>query len=245
MHTIFETSDIWGGLIAKLSGPTVLVSSRRDMGILRSTKHRIAYRLMGQLFDQVQAVSDEVRDYCIRADGLNPQRLVTLYNGIDVPNVMLDNSTRNPPMGLDLGGASHRIVTVGNIRRIKGIDVTVRTAAKVCRRYPRAVFLIVGALVEPQYYEEVKGLARTLNVAENVRFLGSSNDVFSLLKLCDIFCLLSRNEGFSNAVLEAMGCGLPCVVTEVGGNREAISEGRSGFSCQVRMCTPLPTESSR
>jgi glycosyltransferase involved in cell wall biosynthesis len=62
-----------------------------------------------------------------------------------------------------------------------------------------------------------------------MKFLGPSRDVFSALKQSDIFCLLSRNEGFSNAVLEAMACGLPCVVTDVGGNREAISEGQTGF----------------
>jgi glycosyltransferase involved in cell wall biosynthesis len=76
---------------------------------------------------------------------------------------------------------------------------------------------------------ELEDLARSLNVTQNIRFLGASDKIFSLLKMCDVFCLLSRSEGFSNALLEAMACGLPCVVTDVGGNREAVVDARSGF----------------
>jgi hypothetical protein len=48
VHTFFETSDLWAGAVAKLSGCPVLVSSRRDMGILRTRKHEVAYRLMNR-----------------------------------------------------------------------------------------------------------------------------------------------------------------------------------------------------
>src|SRR5689334_19704878 len=48
VHTFHETSDIWGGFVAKVSGCPVLVSSRRDMGFLRSKKHEIAYRFLGR-----------------------------------------------------------------------------------------------------------------------------------------------------------------------------------------------------
>jgi glycosyltransferase involved in cell wall biosynthesis len=228
VHTFFETSDIFGGLVAKLSGARVLVSSRRDMGILRSAKHRVAYRFMGRLFDQVQTVSEQVRDFCIREDRLKPERVVTLYNGIDLQNTATEN-TGGGRSAVDLNRANHRIVTVGNIRRVKGIDVLVRAAAQVCQRYPGTLFLVVGEIQDAQYYQELLSLARSLNIFDNMKFLGPSRDVFSVLRQSDIFCLLSRNEGFSNAVLEAMGCGLPCVVTDVGGNREAISEGRNGF----------------
>ena len=65
VHTFFETSDIWGSIVAKLSGVPVLISSRRDMGILRSRKHFMAYKFTGLLYDAVLTVAPQVRDYCI------------------------------------------------------------------------------------------------------------------------------------------------------------------------------------
>src|SRR6266478_1780815 len=70
VHTFFHTSDLWGGMIAKLSGCPVLISSRRDMGLNQSLKHRVAYRLLRRMFDQVQAVSEQVRSYSIAEHGL-------------------------------------------------------------------------------------------------------------------------------------------------------------------------------
>lgn len=54
-----------------------------------------------------------------------------------------------------------------------------------------------------------------------------------LLKMSSVFCMLSRSEGFCNALLEAMACGVPSVVSRVGGNPEAIRDGESGFLVPV------------
>ena len=228
VHTIFETSDLWGGLVAKLSGCPILISSRRDMGFNQSAKHRMAYRVMRPLFDQVQTVSEQVRQMCIRDERMAPDKVVTLYNGVDMDLVGHANGEGELRRSLELGNASHVITTVGNIRWIKGTDLVVQVAAKVCAKYPKAVFLIPGKVLEKEYYEKILQDIRALGLTSNIKFLGSSDQVFSLLKISDLFCLLSRSEGFSNALLEAMACGLPCVVTDVGGNREAIENGSNG-----------------
>ena len=228
VHTFFNTSDLWGGLVARWSGVPILVSSRRDMGILRTSKHRIAYRLLAGMYDQVQAVCEEVREASIRQDGLDPGRVVTVHNGVDLDEMhsapALDRTTLP-----ELTGASHVIVNVANVRRVKGIDVLIRAAAPICRKFPRLRVLVVGHISESAYFEELKTLAQNLGLEENIKFLGQRHDVFSLLKSCDVFCLLSRSEGHSNALLEAMACGLPCVATRVGGNAEVVIEEQTGF----------------
>lgn len=229
VHTFFETSDTWGGLVAKLSGCPLLISSRRDMGILRSGKHRLAYRVMGPFFDRVLTVSEEVRSSCVRQDGLDPRKVITVHNGIELEKIRASNGGEPPRRDLGTARAAHRITAVGHIRKVKGFDIFIRAAAIVRREFPQAEFLIIGAVHEPEHLQELQELTRSLGLTETVRFLGGSENVFSLLKTSDVFCLPSRSEGFSNALLEAMACGLPCVATRVGGNAEAIEDGVSGF----------------
>jgi glycosyltransferase involved in cell wall biosynthesis len=229
VHTFFSTSDLWGGLIAKLSGCPVLISSRRDMGIQRSAKHQLAYRLLGGMFDQIQAVSDEVRAFSISQDALNRGRVVTLHNGVDLEEIQQACGIPRSDPTLALQQASHVIATVGNIRPVKGTDVLVRAAALVSKQFPLAAFLVIGGVQDHEYFRSLQQLAASLGITRSIRFVGLRYDVVSILKSCDVFYQSSRSEGLPNAILEAMACRLPCVATDVGGTREVVADGRSGF----------------
>jgi glycosyltransferase involved in cell wall biosynthesis len=231
VQTYFETSNLWGGIVAKLSG-ALLLSSRRDMGILRRGKHALAYRVVNRLSDRVLAVSEEVKRFCAIADHIDPQKISVVYNGVDLREIAAQ-PVENPFATADWAGASHIITCVGNIRRIKGIDVLVRTAQRVCRELPGAVFLVAGSLYERDYSEEIQKMICSLGLEHNVKLLGFIGDPLPLLKMSDAFCLLSRSEGFCNALLEAMACGVPSVVTRVGGNPEAVNDGENGFLVPV------------
>ena len=228
-HTFFETSDLFGGLVSKLSGCPVLISSRRDMGILRTPKHRIAYKLMRRLYDAVLAVSPQVRDFCIQADGLDPARVQELVNGLEMEQIDRAPGRAVMRWQIAIHDSLPLIITVANIRRVKGIDVLVKAASLVHARYPQALFLVVGDGSEMEYCRELEDQVGLLGLSGNFWFLGAREDVFSLLKMSDVFCLPSRSEGSSNALLEAMACRLPCVATDVGGNRDAIRDGENGF----------------
>jgi glycosyltransferase involved in cell wall biosynthesis len=229
VHTFFETSDLWAAPIAKLSGCPILVSSRRDMGILRGRKHHLAYPIVNRLFDRVLAVSDEVRSYSLNHDHLPPDRVETLYNGVDLEVLSARVANSDARLLLGLRADVPVISTVANIRPVKGIDVLVRAAAHVCREFPEAIFLIAGSVLVPETYTELQAQVESLGLKSNVRFLGKQSNPYPILQTSDVFCLPSRNEGFSNALIEAMGCGLPCVATRVGGNAEALAEGTSGY----------------
>ncbi len=232
VQTYFETSNLWGGLVAKLSG-ALLLSSRRDMGILRKTKHALAYRVVNQLSDRVLAVSEEVKRFCVDADRINPDKVSVVYNGVDLEHIAAEASDANLFADADWANASHIITCLANIRRVKGIDVLIRTAQRVCRELPNAVFVIAGSLYERTYSEEMQAMISSLGLGKNVKLLGFVGDPVPLLKMSDAFCLLSRSEGFCNALLEAMACGVPSVVTRVGGNPEAITDGENGFLVPV------------
>jgi L-malate glycosyltransferase len=232
VQTYFETSNLWGGLVAKLSG-ALLLSSRRDMGILRKSRYALAYCIVNRLSDRVLAVSEEVKRFCIDADRIDPNKVSVVYNGVDLKQIAAENSDDNPFADADWAGASHVITCLANIRRVKGIDTLIQTAQRVCRELPDAVFVIAGSLYERDYSEEMQSMIRRLGLEKNVKLLGFVGDPVPLLKMSDAFCLLSRSEGFCNALLEAMACGVPSVVTRVGGNPEAITDGENGFLVPV------------
>jgi len=229
VHTFFETSDLWAAPIARLSGCPVLVSSRRDTGILRTRKHHLAYPFVNHLFDRVLAVSEEVRSYALTHDHLPPERVETLYNGVDLQTLDAKAKEDGMRLGLGLKPTSLVVSTLANIRHVKGIDVLARAAARVCLACPEAIFLVVGGVLEPETFRKLQALVDSLGIMNNFRFLGTMSNPYPVLAASDVFCLPSRSEGFSNALIEAMGSRLPCVATRVGGNAEALTEGANGY----------------
>jgi len=73
-----------------------------------------------------------------------------------------------------------------------------------------------------------------LKLANNVYWLGMQTSVDPLLAIADIAICCSYEEGFSNAILEAMAAGLPLVATHVGGNPEAVVDGETGILVPAR-----------
>ena len=222
VQTFFESSDIWAGFVIKTVSDAKLIWSRRDMGILRASKHRLAYRLMAGAPDAVFAVSEQVRQHCIEVDRIDPVRVQTIYNGLNLSD--WDTTFRAAKTSGNL-----LVTTVGNIRRVKGHDVFIQAAASIVSHFPEVSFSIAGDVLEPDYFVELLALVRDLNLSDHFHFVGGVTDLRQHLSAADIFVLPSRSEGFSNAIIEAMAASLPVVATNVGGNSEAVKDGVSGF----------------
>ena len=221
VQTFFESSDIWAGFVTKAMSSAKLIWSRRDMGILRTDKHHLAYRLMANAPDAVFAVSDEVRRHCIEVDRINPARVRTIHNGLDLADWIGAPSQRSPTGTI--------ITTVGNIRRVKGHDIFIKAAASIAPQFPDVSFNIAGNVLEPDYFAELQALVRDLNLSDRFHFAGGIVNLREHLSAASIFVLPSRSEGFSNAIIEAMAASLPVIATTVGGNAEAIQEGVTGL----------------
>lgn len=231
VHTFFETSDLYGGLVAKFAGRVALISSRRDMGILRTFKHRLGYRLLNGMFDRVVTVSEKVRQYCLQVDQFPPEKVVRVYNGVD--DCWTGGVGRSRVRAsLGLSDQDLVITTVANIRRIKGIDILVEAAARLKNRFPNARFIVVGNVNEPEYMHHLQKLVVRNQLEQQFRFIGPRKNIPAILEASDVFVLPSRSEGFSNALVEAMLCRLPCVATDVGGNAEALHDSVNGHLVQ-------------
>jgi len=216
--TFFESSDLFGGLVVKTLTRAKLVWNRRDMGILRLPKHRLAYRLLHRVPDHVIAVSEQVRRHTVKVDGIPSSRVTVIYNGQDV---FPDSAVQQDSQPI--------VVTVGNLRHVKGQDILIDAAALVLKEKPDTRFLIAGEVLDAEYMAGLEQRISRLAIEKSITFLGNVSNPHHLLQRAAAFVLPSRSEGFSNAIVEAMLVGLPVVATSVGGNAEAVVDGATGW----------------
>jgi glycosyltransferase involved in cell wall biosynthesis len=229
VQTFFETSDLWAGPIVKLASGAHLIWSRRDLGILRGPKHRVAYRFLSRYVDRVIAVSQRVRQFTVEQDDIPLERVQTIYNSVSVPPIIDDGCRIALRQRLGLDEADVAVTTVANVRHVKGFDVLLECVARLRPKHSNIRLFVAGAVSEREYFAALQRQAHDSGITDVVSWLGVRDDVPDLLSASDIFVLPSRSEGFSNALLEAMAAGLPCIATNVGGNAEAITDGADGY----------------
>jgi glycosyltransferase involved in cell wall biosynthesis len=179
----------------------------------------------GRVVARVIANSEAIRAALLRgADFVDPARVVVIPNGVPLPV---------PAPGLrvraraELGLGDEPVVgCVARLAPMKGHAHLLRAFARVHERFPSAVLAFAG---EGQEGQVLRALAQELGLAGAVRFLGFVRDPERLRAGLDLFVLPSvRDEGVSNALLEAMASGLACVVSDAGGLAEAVVDGRTG-----------------
>ena len=150
------------------------------------------------------------------AFGYRPRKWTVIPNGIDVDRFSPNPEARTK-LRLELG-VSHDIILVGLIARFDPMKdhINFLQAAKcLLKTHPKTHFVLAGQEIDHQNTELTNSI-NALNIRENVHLLGERMDVQLILPGLDILASSSFSEGFPNVVGEAMACGLPCVVTDVG-----------------------------
>ena len=150
------------------------------------------------------------------AAGFAGKRMVVIPNGIDT-----DRFAPDPEEGLrcratwGVHSSSLAIGIVGRLDRIKDHETFLRAAAIFSRSRADTRFICVGSGPD-EYLRELRQLAAVLGLSDKMIWLGSLKEMPSAYNALDICCSSSFGEGLSNAIAEAMACGVPCVVTDVG-----------------------------
>ena len=118
------------------------------------------------------------------------------------------------------------IGSVGRLTLQKGYSILLEAATLVLREMPSAHFVIIG---EGELADELKDLARQLEVAHAVHFTGPRQDVEDLLMAMDLFASSSLWEGLPTVILESMAARIPVVATDVSGSGELVEDGVTGL----------------
>ncbi len=230
-HQPFSPMTI--GLIAKaLWGKPVLIklTGGGSHGNLREIQRlpftQLRKRMM-QRVDQFVAVSVEVetglRTWCIPVE-----RIAQIPNGVDTvrfaPPTPKDRQRDRESLGLD--ASSQITIFVGRLSAVKRVDTLLRAWKNVHQVYPNARLLLLGDGPERT---ALHALADELDLGQTLTFCGALRDVLPYLQAADLFVLPSVSEGLSNALLEAMAVGLPCIASNIGGNVDLINDGENGL----------------
>lgn len=229
VHFFLPAAYIIGGVTA-LFGPRMLrVMSRRSLNHYQA-KHRLFTRLEHWLhprMDLICANSQSVLRDLIR-EGVSRDRIRLIYNGIAISQFNITDS--RDALRSEIGIASDALVfvMVANLIPYKGHADLIEALATIAQKLPSPwICLCIGR--DDGIGASLHAQAISKGIDENMRFLGSRKDVPRLLAMADIGVLCSHEEGFSNAVLEGMASGLPIIVSDVGGNAEAVVHGVTGL----------------
>lgn len=168
------------------------------------------------------------------AEGIcRPDRIKWLGNGIDlrrfdrgaVEAKTLDAARAE--LGLDV--ARPVVGFVGRLVAEKGLRELLAAARSVRDQVSGVQFLLVGPLDDEKGDALTPAVAAELGVGDGCIFAGMRQDMPTMYALMDIFVLPSHREGFPRAPMEASAMGVPCVVTDIRGCREAVQPGENGL----------------
>jgi glycosyltransferase involved in cell wall biosynthesis len=153
--------------------------------------------------------------------GVPADRIVQLPNGVEIDSIPVKvNYALHDPV---------RLIFVGRLHEQKGLETLLAAFQKLIRRYPNRN-LRLQLLGDGPLRNDLAALSEQTGIALQVDFLGMTGHVFEYLQQADIFVLPSRAEGLSNALLEAMACGLPVVVSDIPANTDVIEDKQNGLT---------------
>ncbi len=225
VHTHMYRANTSGTIAAKLAKTPVVISHLHSINTWDHKRQLWMDRFLSRYKDMTLFVSEAVRKNFVVRVPLPDVKQMVIHNGVDT-----DFFTPGEDNPMHLSGGI-RVGAVGRLMPAKGYSDFIEMLARPEMKSSGIVVYILG---DGPLRASLLEAAESAGVTSQFRILGFSDDVLSFLRSIHIFAMPSRREGFSNALLEAMSAGLPSVVTDVGGNPEAVQHGVNGYLAPPR-----------
>lgn len=229
-HFFLPQAYLLGGLAAQLTRlPAPRLMSRRSMNVYQK-KHRFLKHLERALhpsMDMILANSQAVLNQLQREEKVKIDQLALIYNGIRAKEISAqDRSQFKHALGLSKN--CFVISMVANVLPYKGHQVLLNALAEIRLKLGEDwTCMMIGR--ETPLLLSLKDYTQQAHLESHVQWMGVRDDVSALLSVSDVMVLCSDEEGFSNAIIEAMAQACATVVTSVGGNAEAVIDGETGM----------------
>jgi len=216
VHTHHIGPLIYGGMAARLASVKHIIHTEHDAWHLANIKPRVLQKLFIALVRPIY-----VADANFVAKQIN--RLMPSLEPVVIPNGV-DITKFKPLAGnkqklLKEAGLPIELKFIGCAARLESVkahDVLI----KALHNLPGNIGLLLAGTGSLE--KNLKQLVINLNLDRRVFFLGHVDDMTTFYPLIDVFCLSSSNEGLPLSPMEAQACGVPVVLTDVGGCKEAV-----------------------
>jgi glycosyltransferase involved in cell wall biosynthesis len=228
-------AEFYARLASRLVGKSKYVSTIAmpvegfDVGPVRKKIYSLFDRFSEKFVDRFLVVSDVLRDKMIRGRGIPAEKVIRIYNGIEVDHYLPQDQSRSRERirnEFNIGGDSLFIAAVGRLVWQKGFEHLVQAMPKLLKQFPQTKVLLVG---EGPLKDDLKALARKLKIEKQIIFANFRKDVKEILSAIDILVIPSLLEGFPMITLEGMAMAKPIIATTIEGIKEQIVDGESGI----------------
>jgi len=188
-------------------------------------ERKISYKFV----DSFIAVSSEVREYFIKKFGIDPKRVKVIPNGVEPE--LLDNFSKEKREDYQLDKKDFVLINVSSFIANKFHPLMVVAMSKLVKKYPRLKLVLVGNILDQNYFDQVVAMIKKYDLEKNVFIINyvPKHKLLGLLNLSNCFILPSLTEGFSISAIEAMYFKLPMILSDVGGAREVIKNDDIGL----------------
>ncbi|MCQ8895139.1 glycosyltransferase family 4 protein [Limnobacter humi] len=184
-----------------------------------------------QLFDQTFTPSQALKDQLLQSSGVLPHKIGVLYPGVDFEAIRAAADADLPPaLTAILNDLNRRpvIVHAAMFRLEKGHSFMLRVVKALLPQFPTLTYIAAG---EGELKDAIATEAQRLGIAGHVVFPGMLNPVAPLIQRADVLVMPSSYEPLGMSQIEALGLGVPVVVSRVGGLPETVRDGITGHVC--------------
>lgn len=235
VHFFLPAPYLIGAPVALFTRRPICIMSRRNLNQYQFKRPLAAqfemrlHRYMTAILANSERIAKQLRE----DEAVRPEKIHLIRNGVDLVKFRQKGDRRAARASLLIEPNAFAAVIVANLIPYKGHADLIHAMALVAAKMPTPwVILCVGR--DDGCQADLEQLRDSHGLTLNIRFLGARADVPDVLAAADVGLLCSHEEGFSNAIIEGMAAGLPMIVTDAGGNPEAVRHAIDGLVVPTR-----------
>lgn len=215
IHTHLSTASQWGGVAGRLGGIPVVAHV-----------HAMNSRYFFMLANAMVACSEGVRQHII-GQGVAPERIETIYNGIEAKRLIFADGAAKIRTSLGIAVDTPAIACIAHLADKKGQADLVRALGLLRDKWPDLHCFFVGT---GENLDSLRRLAEATGVAQRAILLGYRSDAVAIMNAVDCIMLPSLGkEGLPLVLLEAALLGKPAICSNIPGSNEVVVDGVTGL----------------